>query len=220
MKSLILKATAMAFLLLNVSLSAQQKFGTIDLKKVFDGYWRTKSYSEQLRIEAAESSQELERRAAKLKAEFEEYRKSVQALTDSKLPKDQLERNQAKIVQRGDELRESEKELNTRTQQARELLSQRQDNAKANVMEDIRRTVSEKGKASGYDMVFDVSGGTSNGALLVIFHNGKYDLSDAVLAQLNANAPDQSAGGKIKPDAKIEPASAPKRPGSPVGKKP
>ncbi len=213
MKRLIIKSAAVLWCLFIVSAAAEQKFGTIDLKKVFDGYWRTKSYSEQLKIETSENSEELDRRTTKLRAEFEAHRKTAQELKDPALPKEQLDRNQARLVQRADELRESEKELNTKVQQARELLAQRQENAKAKVMEDIRRMVSEKGKAGGYDMVFDISGGTSNGVPLVIFHNGKNDLSDAVLTQLNANAPSE-------PDAKTEKVPPAKPSGVPANKKP
>lgn len=220
MKRSITRLTAALLCLLVVPVVAEQKFGTIDLKKVFDGYWRTKSYSEQLKNETAESSQELERRTVKLRAEFEAYRKTAEELNNPSLPKDQLDKNQARLAQRADELRESEKDLNTKVQQARELLAQRQDNAKAKVMEDIRKMVAEKGKTGGYDMVFDTSGGTSNGAPLLMFHNGKNDLSDAVLTQLNANAPTELIGGDAKPDARAEKALPTKAVGAPVSNKP
>ena len=220
MNRLIIKSVVVVSCLFILTATAEQKFGTVDLKRVFDGYWRTKSYSEQLKNETAESTLELERRATKLKAEFDAYRKTAQELTDPSLPKEQLDKNQARLAQRADELRESERELNTKMQQARDMLAQRQDNAKTKVMEDIRRMVAEKGKAGGYDMVFDVSGGTSNGAPMIIFHNGKNDLSDAVLTQLNANAPSEPVGGDVKPDAKPEKPAPAKPAGTTPPKKP
>ena len=68
-----------------------------------------------------------------------------------------------------------------------------QEQARNQVMTDIRSAIAQKAKASGYDFVFDTSGNTANSAPSLVFHSGKHDITQAVLTVLNANAPAQQS---------------------------
>jgi hypothetical protein len=49
--------------------------------------------------------------------------------------------------------------------------------------------VTTKAKAEGYSLVLDSAAETVNGTLTVVYSTGENDLTDAILAQLNAGAP-------------------------------
>lgn len=192
MNRLILVAISLGLLCcspISSSLQAQQKIGTVDLTKVFDGYWRTKAFSEKIRQSSEETNLELQRRVAKFNKERDAYRKLAEEFNDAANNKELQDKLRPKLQQTADDLRILENDVNTRLQQERDRVARNQDTAKSQVLQEIRATVAQKAKAAGYDFVFDTSGNSANSAPTLLFHNERNDLTDAVLSQLNANAP-------------------------------
>ncbi len=58
-----------------------------------------------------------------------------------------------------------------------------------NIVGEIRAVVSAKAKGAGYTLVLDIAGESRSLIPVVIYSNGENDITDAILAQLNATAP-------------------------------
>ena len=79
-----------------------------------------------------------------------------------------------------------------------------------NILVEIKAAVTTKAKAANDTLVFDTAAETVNGTMAVIYSTNDNDLTDAILAQLNAGAPIDLT----KPDT-TTPPSVTNAPGSP-----
>lgn len=218
-----MKRLALRFLLASLmvagtaSIHAQQKIATVDLNKLFDGYWRTKAFSEKIRESNDELTQELQRKVAKLNKEREAYQKLVEEFNEASTNKDQQEKLRPRLQQKKDDLDTMGNDANTQLQQSRERLAKQQEEAKARLLQQIRASIAQKAKSGGYDFVFDTSGNTANSAPSLLFNTDKHDLTEAVLTMLNANAPMEESSGSKKDDKKeaakpeAKPAASPSK---------
>ena len=58
-----------------------------------------------------------------------------------------------------------------------------------NILGEIKVAVNTKAKLAGYALVLDSAAETVNGTLSVVYNNGENDMTETILAQLNAGAP-------------------------------
>ena len=58
-----------------------------------------------------------------------------------------------------------------------------------NILGEIKAAVNAKAKSGSYDLVLDSAAETINGTLAVVYNTGENDLTEAILAQMNAGAP-------------------------------
>ena len=57
------------------------------------------------------------------------------------------------------------------------------------VLEEINTEVEAKAKAEGFYLIIDKDADSRNDTKVIVFHNGDHDITEAVLAKLNAGAP-------------------------------
>ena len=79
-----------------------------------------------------------------------------------------------------------------------------------NILVEIKAAIATKARAANDTLVLDTAAETVNGTMAVIYSSNDNDLTDAVLAQLNAGAPIDLT----KPDT-ATPPSLTNAPGSP-----
>ena len=58
-----------------------------------------------------------------------------------------------------------------------------------NILGEIRTVINNKAKAGNFSMVIDYAAESINKTPVVMYNNGENDITQAVLAQLNASAP-------------------------------
>jgi len=187
--------------------AADLKIGTIDLQKVFEGYYKTRLANAAIQDEIAG----LKKDNAAL---IEEHTKAVD---DYKKALDEANNQAVSAEEREKRKKEAEGKL-IRINDLRQTIDQFERTAKGNIDEKLRQSrekivkeikevIATKSKSNGLSMVFD--SGTSEGRLpMVLFTNGSNDLTDEILTQLNANAPpdlpkvDEKKGDEKKKDEK------------------
>ncbi|MEW6155940.1 MAG: OmpH family outer membrane protein [Verrucomicrobiota bacterium] len=200
--------TVLALAVLTCSLHAQTKIATINLKKAFDEYWRTKVSSAELQETTAEAEQDLRKLIERYQKANEAFRQLVEKVNDSATSNEEREKLKTKGQVQANDLKEMEREINDFLQGSRARIGNKQQRLRATLLGEINIVITTKAKAGGYDLVLDTSGETGNNTPTVQYTNGKNDLTDAVLAELNANAPadlpKSSIGPEAKPDAKPE----------------
>lgn len=172
-----------------VTTNAQQKVGYVDLKKLFDGYWKTKQADSNLKDRAGEFDKQKKVMLDDYEKAQNDYKKLLDSANDQAVAvaeREKIKKNaEAKLI----ELREIEQSVAMFDRTARTQLGERQKTERDKILEDIRGIVASRAKSSGYSIVFDTASETLNNTTVFLYTDGKDDLTDEVLKQLNATAP-------------------------------
>lgn len=196
MKRIVCAAALLMAGLVTVSVPAQAQSQTriavVDLKKVFDGYWRTKQADSQLKERAADFEKARNGLIEDYKKSNDEFRTYVESAQDPALSADEREKRKKELEKKQADLREQEASIRTFDQNSRQALAEQQGRMRESVLRDIRGVVDEKARVGGFSLVLDVAATTVNQTPVVMYNTltgTDSDLSDAVLKQLNLNAP-------------------------------
>jgi outer membrane protein len=171
---------------------AQTKTAVVDLKKVFDGYWRTKQADTQLKERASDLEKARGGMVEDYKKANEDFKKILDGLNDPAASADEKEKRKKDAEKKQGEVRELETSIRTFDENSRKTILEMQKRMRDSVLRDIRGVVEEKAKAGGYQAVLDTAAESINQTPVVVYTSllgGADDLSDGVLKVLNANSP-------------------------------
>jgi outer membrane protein len=168
---------------------AQTKIGTVDLRKLFDGYWKTKQAQATLNTRKAELDQDDKTMRDALKKGSDEYQKLLEQANDQAISSEERDRRKQAAADKLRQLQESKNALDTFDRQAQITLSEQSQRMRENILTEIKAAVSTQAKTAGYTLVIDAAAETANATTAVLYSNGENDLTAAVLKQLNAGAP-------------------------------
>ncbi len=175
---------------------AQTKVAVVDMKKVFDGYWRTKEADRQLKERAADFEKARSGIVEDYKKANEEFGKLRESASDPAVSDDERNNRKKSLEKKAGEIREQENSIRTFDQNMRQSIADQQLRLRESVLRDIKGVVEEKAKAGSFQLVVDTAAVSANQTPIVVYTTllgGESDLSDAVLKQLNANAPPETA---------------------------
>ena len=197
---------------------AQTRIATIDMRRVFDGYWKTKAASADLRGRTEEYDQDFRKLLDQYQKANESFRQMVAQYGDSGIAPEEKKKLENNAKAKAGEIKEMETELNQFLQHSRTLINEKQQRLRANILAEINVVLTAKARAGDFDLVLDTSGESGNNVPTVAYTSGKHDLTEAVLGELNANAPVQvapAAASETAPSPAQDPSaknSAPKDP--------
>jgi outer membrane protein len=173
----------------SVSLRAETKVAVINLKTVFDGYWKTKQADVQLKDRATDFDKARRGLVDDYQKANEDYRKLVDTANDQAASSDEREKRKKSAEAKLMELREIEQNITQFDRNAREQLGSQQKRMRDTILREIRDLVNTKAKSGNYGLVLDTAAESANQTPIVLFQSGQPDLTDEVLNQLNATAP-------------------------------
>jgi outer membrane protein len=210
-KYLLIPVLALAATLATNTASAQSaKFGTVDMKKVFDSYYKTKDAESKINEARNAAKKELEDRMDIAKKSLEEVKKLDDEIAKPELSKEAKEQKQKVRSDKAAELQNMDREIREFQASREKQLQEQSVRMRAGIVEDINKVVADRVKAENYDFVFDKSGPSLNGVPIVLFARDNFDFTDAVVTALN----------KTRGTAAAEPATAPATAAPTTGKKP
>lgn len=185
----------------------QQKVATLDLRKVFDNYWKRKQADAAIKERAAE----MEKEHTKMVEDYTKSRKEYEALlasaSDQAVSSEERDKRKRLAEERLRQLKDTETAIGSYERQARTNLDEQLRRMRENILGEIRTVINAKAQAAGYSMVFDTAAESKNETPILLYVSNKdNDLTDAVLSQLNSNAPSDSS----KPEEKA-PERAPEK---------
>lgn len=168
---------------------AEQKIALIDLKKVFDEYYKTKIADAQIKDEAGDLDKQRKSITDDYQKAAEEYKKALEDANNQAISAE--EREKRKKAAEGTLIRANdiEQSLKQFDRTARGTLEEKQRLAREKILKDIQNVVNGKARAGGYNLVLDMAAEGVSRTSVVFYTDGKDDITTAVLAQLNANAP-------------------------------
>ena len=168
---------------------ADTKIGTVDLRKLFDNYWKTKTAQAAIQERAAQLDKDDKGMKEDLKKGSDDYQKLLSQINDQGISTDERERRKQTADDKLKQLQGSKTAIEQFERQAQSTLSEQRQRMRENILGEIKLAINAKAKTDGYSLVLDSAAETVNGTLTVVYTNGENDLTDIILAQLNAGAP-------------------------------
>jgi Skp family chaperone for outer membrane proteins len=192
MKTFRLKSIASGICLLAFAFSvhAETKIATIDLSKVFKDYYKTVLADAAIKNEVTGLEKDRKALVDDYQKSTDDYKKALDEANNQAVSADEREKRkkeaEGKLIKIND-LRQSIEQFDrTAKGQMDEKMRQTRDK----IVEEIKNVVSSKAKNAGYTLVMDTSAADPGGRPpVVLYSSGENDLTAAVLAQLNVNAP-------------------------------
>jgi outer membrane protein len=177
------------FLTLTTHAQAQPRIATVDLKKVFEGYFRTKQADAQLRERGAEAEKQYKGMLDDYQKASEEYKRLIESANDQAVSADERERRKRAAETKVLELNEFEKTLAQYQRQVRDRFEEQKLRMREEILRVIREEVNRRARQGNYTLVLDSSAESRNEASFILFNAGQNDLTDEILTHLNLPAP-------------------------------
>ncbi len=181
---------------------AQGHIATIDLRKVFDNYWKTKQADASLKDRAADMEKEHKNMFEDWKKAKEEYTGLLAGANDQAVSTDEREKRKKAAEEKLKFIKDTEETILQYEKQARITLDDQKRRMRDNILGEIRALLTAKAKTAGYTLVVDTAAETPNSTPIILFSSNENDMTDAILAQLNATAPADTPKSEDKKDEK------------------
>jgi outer membrane protein len=186
---------------------AQSRIATIDLRKVFDNYWRTKQAQANLKEQAADMDKERKGLVDDYTKAQEDYKKLVTSASDNAISGDERDKRKASADKKLLEIRELEQTIQQYDRQASTTLGEKQKRMRENILKELREVINSKAKGGNFTLVIDTAADSINNTPVVLYSVGDNDITDAVLTQLNLTAPADQGKTEEKPAATAKPGA-------------
>lgn len=182
----------------SISAQAQLKIATVDMKKIFDGYYKTKQAEGQIKDRAGESDKVYKGMVDDYQKANEEYRKLVDSANDQTASAEEREKRKKSAETKLMEIQEIEKSVKQFRAQAQDTLTSLEKRMRDNIVKEIRDVVNSRSKSGNYNMVFDTSAQTVYQTPFILYTAGQNDLTDDIIKDLNATAPASAAASPLE----------------------
>jgi len=174
---------------LSGSALAQTKIATVDMKKLFDNYWKTKQAQIVIQDRAAQLDKDDKSMKDDLKKGSDEYEKLLQQANDQAISADERDKRKQAADAKLKQLQDSKAAIDQYERQAQTTLGEQRQRMRESILTEIKAAITTKAKANGDSLVFDAAAETVNGTMAIIYSNGDNDMTAEILAQINAGAP-------------------------------
>ncbi len=184
-----LTLSMVAAMLVSGSAMAQARIGTVDLRKIFDNYWKTKQATQVLDDRKKDMEKEDNNMKEDLKKGAKEFEELQSAVNDQAVSQEERDKRKKAAEDKLKSLNELRGTIDQFERQARTTLSEQSQRMRANILVEIKNVVNAKAKAANFFMVVDTAAESINNTPVVLYSTADNDITDSVLAQLNATQP-------------------------------
>ena len=189
MKTYKILLSIVLLLLLGISAQAETKIAIIDLRKVFDEYFKTKAADANLKDKATELDKERKNFMDQYGKLRDDYKKALDGAQDQAVSADEREKRKKTGESKLLELKELEQTIEQFDRQSRTSLEEQQRRMRDNILKEIQGVITTKAKSGNFSLVVDIASESFNKTPVVLYSNGENDLTTAVLKDLNSTAP-------------------------------
>ena len=184
-----LVGVALLLLLAYPAAAQNTKIAVIDLRKVFDKYYKTQAANAKLKERMADMDKELKALRTQYEQATGEYRKALDEANNQAVSAEEREKRKKAAESKLREIQDLEQSVRQFQAQANTTMEEQTRRMTENILGEIRAAINARAKAAGYTLVLDITGESLSKAPVVIYNNGENDITEAILAQLNATAP-------------------------------
>jgi outer membrane protein len=176
--------TAVLLAAMSFSAAAQTKIANVDLKKIFEGYWKTKQANTAVANRATELRKELKDMADGLEKAQKDYNQLLDQANDPAISAEERDKRKQAAADKEKEILGGKTSMDQFQRQADAQLSDQEQRMRSNLLTEIQKAVADKAKAGGFTLVINSE---ANEAFIYVSPDN--DITESVLAQLNAGAP-------------------------------
>ncbi len=180
--------------LTSTPLQAETKIAIVDLRKVFDGYYKTKDADSKIKDEATGLEKTAKGMLEEYKKTNEEYKALMESANDAAISTDEKQKRKKSAEDKLLEIRQLEQQVTTYQRQSESTLLEKRRRMRDQILREIREQVVTKAKTVGFTMVIDSAADSVNQTPVVLYTNGENDLTEELLKALNASAPAPTPG--------------------------
>jgi Skp family chaperone for outer membrane proteins len=175
--------------LAGVASAADQKIGIVDLRKVFDKYYKTVQSTAALKLEAADMEKERKQMLDNAERHKNDWQKLIDKANDQAVSSDERDKSKKEAEQKYVELENDKQSITEFDRVASSRLREKELQRRDDIVKEIRQILNAEAKAAGYTLVLDPSGESQNMVPVVLYTNGQNDLTDGLIKELNSTAP-------------------------------
>ena len=199
MKKFILILSSCCVFAAGAAAAEAQRIATVDLRRVFDNYWRTKQADAKLKEDAADLEKDSKIMVDQFRKGEVDYKKLLDGANDPAISTAERDKRKKDAENELLALRELEARIKQFDTTSRATLGEKQRRVRDNLLSEIRDTIKAKVKSGNYTLVLDTAAETPNSTPIILYSAGNDDITETVLAQLNVNGPPSTPA---KSDAK------------------
>src|SRR5215469_1498131 len=167
----------------------QNKVATVDLKKLFDNYYKTKLATQAIQDRANDMDKDYTTMAQDLKKKSDQYEQLLESASDAAVSDQEREKRKTSAADMLKQLQDDKASIDQYERQAQMTLADQKQRMRDKILDEIKLVIADKAKSGGYTLVLDTAAETVNGTPSIVFTTGEGDLTADVLKQLNAAAP-------------------------------
>lgn len=169
--------------------AAEVRIATLDLKKVFEGHFKTRLANASLQDEANGLLKDRKALIDDYQKSADDYKKALEEANNQALSADEREKRKKEAEGKLIRVNDIKQSLEQFERTATSNLEEKQRIAKDKILAEIRVVITNQAKSGGFSLVLDSAAEGLSKTGVVLFSTGVNDLTDAVLKELNANAP-------------------------------
>ena len=176
--------TAWLLAVLSVPALAQTKIATVDMDKLFKGYWKTKQAEALLNERVAELQKEIKGMVDDLDKAQADYNQLLEQANDQALSAEERDKRKQSAAEKLKDINERRAAIESFGRQAQSQVADQRQRVTANLASEIQKAIADKAKAGAYTLVVN-----SMATIAVVYNSSDIDITDAVLKELNTGAP-------------------------------
>jgi outer membrane protein len=176
---------------LSSSALAQQKIATVDVQKLFNGYWKKKQAEVALNDRKAELEKEDRGFIDDLKKSKDDYQKLLDVADDQAVSDDERARRKQAADDKAKQIQDSQQTIVQFERQAQATLAEQSQRMRENILKEIQAAVAIKAKSGHYTMVIDSAAQTANQTPVFLYNEGQDQLNAG--APIDTTAPDTTS---------------------------
>jgi Skp family chaperone for outer membrane proteins len=178
-----------ALLTIAFTASAQQKIATVDMKKLFNGYYKTKMAQNAIDKDKSDARRDLKDMSDALEKAKADYKQMLDQANDPAISADERDKRKAAAADKARDLNTRQVNFESYQRTAESQLADKSQRMIGNLVTEIQKYVSETAKTGGYALVLDSSAASANLTPQVLYSDAAIDITDAVIARENTGAP-------------------------------
>jgi outer membrane protein len=160
-----------------VSASAQTKVASVDMRKLFNDYYKTKLAEDLLDKDKVTARKNLKDMADGIDKAQADYKQILDQSNDQAISADARDRLKQSAADKAQQINDSKAAFDKFQREVEASLADKSQRMTANLISEIQKAVSDKAKLGGYSVVVNSASNES-----VIYVASETDISDSVLA--------------------------------------
>lgn len=169
------------------------KLVVVDMAKVYDNHYKTEEANAKFRDAEQKAQEQVEEYNKQGQMLVDEYKELMEQSKNTLLTSEARSKAEADVQKKGEEIQRKQAEVQQFRQTTQRSLQQRIKTHRDLLLEEISKVVTDIAKRNGATLVLDKSGPTLFGIPSVLYADPTYDLTEAVLTEVNKDRPAPSA---------------------------